>query len=71
MYLRFTLSYRAMEDLLAQRGIEVPYEPAARGSLLWSVTTRRLRASLLLANPHTAAPNLDHALQRESRGPEV
>jgi hypothetical protein len=28
MYLRFTLSYRDVEELLAERGIVVTYEPA-------------------------------------------
>jgi len=30
MYLRFTLSYRDVEDLLAERGIEVSYEIVRR-----------------------------------------
>ena len=30
MYLRFTLSYRDVEELLAERGIEVSYESARR-----------------------------------------
>src|SRR3954468_11521436 len=30
MYLRFTLSYRDVEDLLAERGIEVSYETVRR-----------------------------------------
>ena len=45
MYLRFTLSYRDVEDLLAERGIEVSYEAIRR----WVTTfgpmiARRLRA---------------------------
>jgi putative transposase len=45
MYLRFTLSYRDVEDLLAERGIEVSYETVRR----WVHTfgpaiARRLRA---------------------------
>ena len=45
MYLRFTLSYRDVEDLLAERGIEVSYETIRR----WVTTfgpliARRLRA---------------------------
>jgi putative transposase len=30
LYLRFTLSYRDVEELLAERGIEVSYESARR-----------------------------------------
>jgi putative transposase len=30
MYLRFTLSYRDVEDLLAERGIQVSYETIRR-----------------------------------------
>ena len=29
-YLRFTLSYRDVEDLLAQRGLEISYETVPR-----------------------------------------
>jgi putative transposase len=27
LYLRFTLSYREVEDLLAERGFDISYEP--------------------------------------------
>src|SRR5437764_13404988 len=30
LYLRFTLSYRDVEELLAERGLEVSYEPVRR-----------------------------------------
>ena len=30
MYLRFTLSYRDLEDLLAERGLQVSYETIRR-----------------------------------------
>ena len=30
MYLRFTLSYRDVEDLLAERGVEVSYKTIRR-----------------------------------------
>jgi len=30
LYLRFTLSYRDVEDLMAERGIEVSYETVRR-----------------------------------------
>jgi transposase-like protein len=31
LYLRFTLSYRDVEDLLAERGLEASYETVRRG----------------------------------------
>ncbi len=31
LYLRFTLSFRDVEDLLAERGLDVSYETAAAG----------------------------------------
>ena len=37
MYLRFTLSYRDVEDLLAERGIEVSYESVRRWALCHSL----------------------------------
>ncbi|TSD82211.1 IS6 family transposase, partial [Mycobacterium sp. KBS0706] len=45
MYLRFTLSYRDVEDLLTERGIEVSYETVRRWvSAFGPVIARRLRA---------------------------
>ncbi len=45
MYLRFTLSYRDIEDLLAERGIEVSYEMIRRWvSAFGPRIARRLRA---------------------------
>jgi putative transposase len=51
MYLRFTLSYRDVEELLAERGIEVTYESIRRWVLTFGpVIARRLRARRL--QPH-------------------
>ena len=45
MYLRFTLSYRDVEELLAERGIVVTYESIRRWVLTFGpVIARRLRA---------------------------
>jgi transposase-like protein len=45
MYLRFTLSYRDVEDLLAERGIEVSYETIRRWvSVFGPMIARRLQA---------------------------
>ncbi|WP_342239096.1 IS6 family transposase [Inquilinus sp. OTU3971] len=45
MYLRFTLSYRDVEDLLAERGIEVSYETIRRWVTSFGpIIARRLRA---------------------------
>src|SRR6201988_2716844 len=44
LYLRFTLSYRDVEDLLAERGFEVSYETVRRWVLKFGpVIARRLR----------------------------
>src|SRR6202048_4283458 len=44
LYLRFTLSYRDVEDLLAERGLEVSYETVRRWVLKFgSAFARRLR----------------------------
>src|SRR5919202_2096064 len=46
MYLRFTLSYRDVEELLAERGIIVAYERIRRWVLSFGpIIARRLRAS--------------------------
>ena len=45
MYLRSTLSYRDVEDLLAERGVEVSYEAIRRWVTTFGlVIARRLRA---------------------------
>ena len=42
--LRFTLSYRDVEDLLAERGLEVPYETVRRWVLKFvPAIAKRLR----------------------------
>jgi transposase-like protein len=44
LYLRFTLSYRDVEELLAERGLEVSYETVRRWVLKFGpVIARRLR----------------------------
>src|SRR4051794_34838985 len=46
MYLRFTLSYRDVEELLAERGIQTTYETIRRWVLTFGpVIARRLRSS--------------------------
>ena len=46
LYLRFTLSYRDVEELLAERGLEVCYETVRRWVLKFgSRIARRLRRS--------------------------
>jgi putative transposase len=44
LYLRFTLSYRDVEDLLAERGLEVSYETVQRWVLKFGpLIARKLR----------------------------
>ena len=38
LYLRFTLSYRDVEELLAERGLDISYETSSEG---WTSPTRR------------------------------
>jgi putative transposase len=52
MYLRFTLSFRDVEELLAERGIVVTYESIRRWVLAFDpAIARRLRAGRL--KPHS------------------
>jgi transposase-like protein len=45
LYLRFTLSYRDVEDLLAERGLDIWYETVRRWVLKFgTMFARRLRA---------------------------
>ena len=43
LYLRFTLSYRDVEDLLAERGLDLSYETVRRWVLKFGPIARRLR----------------------------
>ena len=44
LYLRFTLSYREVEELLAERGLDISYETVRRWVLKFGpVIARRLR----------------------------
>ena len=44
LYLRFTLSYRDVEELLAERGLDISYETVRRWVLKFGPTiARRLR----------------------------
>ena len=71
LYLRFTLSYRDVEDLLAERGLIVSNEVIRRGVLKFGpVIARNLRKSRpqsytravrsrLVPDPHGAHPSLE------------
>jgi putative transposase len=51
MYLRFTLSYRHVEDLLAERGVQVSYETIRRWVHVFGLhLARRLR--IRRSEPH-------------------
>ena len=43
LYFRFPLSYRDVEDLLAERGIDVSYETVRRWALKFGQATARCR----------------------------
>ena len=46
LYLRFTLSYRDVEDLLAERGLDISYETVRRWVLKFGpMIARKLRQS--------------------------
>jgi hypothetical protein len=61
LYVRFTLSYRDVEDLLAERGLDVSYETgAAMGFEIRAVVRPR-------ASPSTPAANGAVASRRDGR----
>ncbi len=44
LYFRFTLSYRDVEDLMAERGVDVSYETVRRWAIKFGLAyARRLR----------------------------
>ena len=60
MYLRFTLSYRDVEDLLAERGIEVSYESVRRWVLTFGPASQRVL-------PAQVVPEVDRHRQGDDR----
>jgi transposase-like protein len=51
LYVRFTLSYCDVEDLLAERGLDISYETfAAMGFEVWAVVRPRTSPSTPTAN---------------------
>ena len=57
LYLRFTLSYRDVEDLLAERGLDVSYENgAAMGIEIRALVRPRTSPSTPAANLSVASP---------------
>jgi putative transposase len=55
LYLRFTLSFRDVEDLLAERGIMVSYETVRRWVNILDPRSRRICAN---ADPNPTRPGI-------------
>jgi putative transposase len=51
LHLRFTLSYRDVEDLLAERGLDVSYETVRRWVLKFGATVAQSRELARSAGP--------------------
>jgi hypothetical protein len=60
LYLRFTLSYRDVEEVLAERGVDVSYETvrrwvlkfaAPRSTVCWTVEAGRVLQHLVVRRP--------------------
>jgi len=66
MYLRFTLSYRDVEDLLTERGIEVSYETIRRWGACHVVERGRDEAGIRQAQAATPAASR-HAANASAR----
>src|SRR3990170_3774931 len=58
LYFRFALSYRDVEDMLAERGIDVSYETVRRWALKFGgIIARKLRRGRLAGRALASAPN--------------
>src|ERR1700719_2921812 len=63
LYFRFTLSYRTVEDLLAERGLDVSYETVRRWVLKFGpLFARELRLRRNAAHPVNAILNYAYAV---------
>ena len=68
LYLRFTLSYRDVEELLAERGLDVSYETVRRWVLKFGpLIARRLRQRPPAAE-RSLAPRRDGGADRRRSG---
>ena len=56
LYLRFTLSYRNVEELLAERGLEVSYEAVRRWVLKFGARDRTKAAAVPPTPERSLAP---------------
>jgi putative transposase len=69
LYFRFPLSYRNVEDLLAERGVEVSYETVRRWALKFGMLyARKLRRLLRCACVRTTCQYRAEDLQRVRPG---
>jgi transposase-like protein len=59
LYLRFTLSYRDVEELLAERGLDVSYETVRRWVLKFGPLNRAQAAARPPAPERALAPRRD------------
>jgi transposase-like protein len=65
LYLRFTLSYRDVEELLAERGIDVSYETVRRWVLKFGPFDRSETAAAPATAEQALAPRRDGGADRE------
>ena len=69
LYARFTLSYRDVEDLLAERGLDISYESVRRWFLKFGAPiARNLRHTRPISNG-SPTPTSDSACQHEGDPP--
>ena len=72
LYFRFSLSYRDVEDMLAERGIDVSYETVRRSALKFgAIVARQLRRGQPRADVQiisTISPSTDDGLRLACRG---
>ena len=64
LYLRFTLSYRDVEDLLAERGLDISYETVRRWVLKFGAAVRTTAAGAAPATELAVAPGRDGSRDR-------
>jgi cystathionine beta-lyase/cystathionine gamma-synthase len=59
LYVRFTLSYRDVEDLLAERGLDDALRHSAQGTDALGITPALIRLSVGIENPDDLIADLD------------
>src|SRR5260370_40453301 len=68
LYLRFTLSYRHVEELLAERGLDISYEDCGRDAHCWAPPAQNRTCGIPASGSHLGCLTAKCPYTVQSRG---